>query len=397
MPNPTTHYQIGGSLQLDSPTYVTRRADAELYDGLKSDGITGGDFCYVLNSRQMGKSSLRVRTMARLQAEGVACVAVQMTDIIDEETTPEQFYAGVIDSITQDLNLDFDNEAWWQANQALSLVNRFSKFLATVLLVQVPGNLVIFIDEVDRVLSLPFKVNGFFAAIRECYNKRADVPAFRRLTFALLGVATPSDLIEDKRSTPFNVGRAIELTGFTPEEAQPLAAGLGVANGPEVLGAILQWTGGQPFLTQKVCRLVAAQAANAGAVQLEADGAQMTAEAVTELIQAQVIHNWQSNDEPEHLRTIRDRLVKNEQKAARWLGLYQRIWAEGGLPTDGANTDHIELRLSGLVVERQGWLRVYNPVYREIFNPDWAAQTLANLRSYAGELEAWLASGRADR
>ncbi|MEM6449408.1 MAG: AAA-like domain-containing protein [Cyanobacteria bacterium P01_D01_bin.105] len=386
MPNPTTHYQIGGSLQLDSPTYVTRRADAELYDGLKA-----GEFCYVLNSRQMGKSSLRVRTMARLQAEGVACVAVQMTDIIDEETTPEQFYAGVIDSITQDLSLDFDNEAWWEANASLSLVNRFSKFLATVLLRQVSGNLVIFIDEVDRVLSLPFKVNGFFAAIRECYNKRADVPDFRRLTFALLGVATPSDLIEDKRSTPFNVGRAIELTGFTPAEAQPLTAGLGVANGPAVLAAILNWTGGQPFLTQKVCRLVAAQA-----LAEPSAGAQMSPEAVTDLIQAQVIRNWQSNDEPEHLRTIRDRLVKNEQKAARWLGLYQKIWAEGGLPTDGANTDHIELRLSGLVVERQGWLRVYNPIYREIFNPAWAAQTLANLRSYAGELEAWLASERTD-
>jgi hypothetical protein len=177
-------YQIGGSLQLEAPTYVTRKADYELYEGLRA-----GDFCYVLNCRQMGKSSLRVRVMAQLEAAGVACVAVQMTDIIDEEITPEQFYAGVVDSITQDLALDFDNMAWWEANGHLSLVNRFSKFLETVLLQQVSGHLVIFIDEIDRVLSMPFKVNGFFAAIRECYNKRADNAIYRRLTFALLGAA----------------------------------------------------------------------------------------------------------------------------------------------------------------------------------------------------------------
>ena len=385
-------YQIGGSLQLDAPTYVTRRADEELYDGLSA-----GEFCYVLNCRQMGKSSLRVQTMARLQAAGVACVAVQMTDIIDEEITPEQFYAGVIDSITQDLGLDFDNMAWWEENRELSLVQRFSKFLERVLLVRLTGQVVIFIDEVDRVLSLPFKVNGFFAAIRECYNKRADNPVFRRLTFALLGVATPSDLIEDKRSTPFNVGRAIELTGFTLAEAQPLAGGLPVENSSETLAAILAWTGGQPFLTQKVCRLVADAAGRADATARQPVAVEGSADWVDELIRREVIQNWQSNDEPEHLRTIRDRLLRDEQRSARRLGLYQQILAQDGLPTSSANADHIELRLSGAVVERQGQLRVYNPIYAAIFDAGWAAQKLANLRPYAGAIAAWLRSGREDK
>ena len=50
----------GGSLEVNDPTYVIRQADRDFYDGLKA-----GEFCYVLNSRQMGKSSLRVRTMAK--------------------------------------------------------------------------------------------------------------------------------------------------------------------------------------------------------------------------------------------------------------------------------------------------------------------------------------------
>src|SRR5262249_3756336 len=132
---------------------------------------------------------------------------------------------------------------------------------------------VIFIDEIDVVRSLPFATDEFFAAIRECYNRRVEDPLMERLTFCLLGVASPSDLIRDTRMTPFNIGRRIELTAFTEAEAGPLAAGLldhrdtatrrGTAEGQGgrwargLLKRILYWTGGHPYLTQRLCLAVA--------------------------------------------------------------------------------------------------------------------------------------------
>ncbi|HEY9829528.1 MAG TPA: AAA-like domain-containing protein, partial [Stenomitos sp.] len=315
-PNSDYEYQVGGSLPINAPSYVVRQADSDLYNGLKA-----GAFCYVLNSRQMGKSSLRVRTMQRLQAEGIACASIDITAIGTWDIMPEQWYAGVIDSLVGSLELydRFDLGAWWTENELLPNVQRLSKFIGEVLLQLIPQTLVIFVDEIDSILSLDFNIDDFFAVIRDCYNKRADHPDYRRLTFALIGVATPSDLIQDRRRTPFNIGRAIEMAGFQLEEAEPLEVGLAVkAKNPRaVLQAVLDWTGGQPFLTQKVCKLIL------NAESEIPEGCE--AEWVEELVQKRIISHWESQDEPEHLKTIRDRILRREQRAGRLLGLYQQI------------------------------------------------------------------------
>ena len=55
-------YVVGGTMLPDAPSYVERNADKELFNAL-----TNGEFCYVLTSRQMGKSSLMIRTASRLR------------------------------------------------------------------------------------------------------------------------------------------------------------------------------------------------------------------------------------------------------------------------------------------------------------------------------------------
>src|SRR5471030_564313 len=86
-----TFFVAGGTVPPGSPSYVERVADRELYEYLKS-----GDYAFVLNSRQMGKSSLAVRTIARLAADGIECAFVDLTRLGGATVTPDQWYSGLL-------------------------------------------------------------------------------------------------------------------------------------------------------------------------------------------------------------------------------------------------------------------------------------------------------------
>src|SRR5207302_2133811 len=128
----TSFYVTGGTLRSDAPSYVERQADADLYAGLRR-----GEFCYVLTSRQMGKSSLMNRTAARLREEGVAVALLDLT-AIGQNLSPEQWYGGLLRRLGRQLDPSGDLEEalddFWLEQDRMGPLDRWMEALQQVVL-----------------------------------------------------------------------------------------------------------------------------------------------------------------------------------------------------------------------------------------------------------------------
>ena len=215
-------FVAGGTLRPNTPSYVQRPADNELFNL-----VMAKEYCYVLTARQMGKSSLMIRTARRLRSEGIHSVIIDLTNV-GIEVSIEQWILGLLTQLKRKLRLSVDLEQWWAERNSLGSVQRFTDFIHDVLLQEVDGHVVVFMDEIDTTLNLAFS-DDFFAAIRYLYNARATDPVYEDITFVLLGVAIPADLIKDRSRTPFNIGQPIDLSDFSQADTLVLREGLQAA------------------------------------------------------------------------------------------------------------------------------------------------------------------------
>ena len=327
--SPDQFYVTGGTLPSNAPSYVVRQADTDLYESLRQ-----GEFCYVLNTRQMGKSSLMIRTANRLRSEGNSVAILDLT-AVGQNLNSEQWYGGMLTLLGDQLGLEDELEDFWSENRKLGPMQRWMDAVRQVVLPHAGSgvkSLIIFVDEIDAVRSLPFSADEFFAGIRECYNRRTQDSQFDRLTFCLLGVATPADLIMESRMSPFNIGRRIVVTDFTRQEASALTQGL--PGGAQVLDRVLYWTGGHPYLTQRMCK----------ALSRDAEGVKP---ADVDRICESLFLSKSARETDDNLAFVQNRLLRSEVDIAAMLEMYNDVLGGKSVVDDETNAVIPVLRLSG--------------------------------------------------
>lgn len=377
-------FQPGGALRADA-FYIERPADTELLRAL-----LGGEFCYVLAPRQIGKSSLRARTQARLQTAGVRCAVLDLTTI-GTTASEHEWYASLLGEMADQLGLG-DPSNFWNAHALHTPVARFMSYLRYELLAKLPGPVVIFVDEIDLLRRISIQGEDFLAALRAIYNQRADDATCRRLTVCLIGVATPGELIADPHRTPFNIGQAIALDDFSRSEADAFLPGLlGVTSDAASAGALLdelyRWTEGHPYLMQRLC-----------AALVDSPSTAESAEACVAALIERLFYSTQADPNLSYAE-IRFADAQAPVSMIQKVSLYRRLLFNETVAADRHSRLHSELRLAGLIKDvarpQQGdtVLQVRNLIMARVFNRDWLRQRSADAQ-LTDAMVQWKDAGR---
>jgi serine/threonine protein kinase len=242
-----------GTMELQSPFYVKRNSDDVALAAISRQGVT----ITIKAPRQMGKSSLLIRTMAEARQRGkrVAFIDFQLFDkatLNSAETFFRQFCA----LLTVELEMEDRLEEYWKV--PLGNSQRCSRYLSRHLLANLKLPLVLAMDEVESIFDTEFR-SDFFGMLRTWHNNRATDPIWKQLDLALVTSTEPYQLIENLNQSPFNVGEVIDLQDFTPEQVTHLNQIHGSPLTPGEEQQLMMLIGGHPYLVRRALYLVASQ------------------------------------------------------------------------------------------------------------------------------------------
>jgi len=366
--------------------YVERAADGELFDALIASRI-----CHVLAPRQMGKTSLCIHVQRRLATREVRCAVIDLS-ILGSQVQMEAWYFGLLQELCDALRLPLDPQTFWRQHGHLSPVHRWVRFLGKLVAAS-DAPIVIFIDELDVLLALPFGRDDFLASLRAVHDLRVKEPAYHKLTFCLIGVVAPAYLMADPGRTPFNIGQSIHLGDFSREEIGAFAEVLpGLAGrSDEWLDEIYAWTNGHPYMTQRLCEALVksewAQQSEVRAIDTQVE------EYVTKLF----LRRGRTEDANLSYAERRLEHAYNQARHGALLEQYEELLTRADVEEQPDNPILMELELCGLAavheIDGRRHLAVRNRIFAVVFDQKWIEERHLT-RELAVALRKWQKSDR---
>jgi len=353
MIKPAEFFVVGGPVPPERPCYVEREADRRLEAALRAKRL-----CCVLGPRGIGKSSLLHRAARAQRAAGALVAAIDLNRIAEQgRLLPDGGLRPFAERVATDLALGVDVAAWWDGHESAEDA-RLVAFFWEIVLTNTTAPVVVLLDDFEAALESPLG-GGILGAIGGCRSRRRREPDFARLNFALAGCTTRRALDAQSLGSVIDEAEVVELEDFTAAEAYGLAVAFGGTRelAQALMDRICAWTGGHPYLTQRLARGVART------------GGRL--EDVERVVREQMLSVEAAEKDP-LLSHIRAWLGDASQPARRATRIVQKLAAGRSVeqPADVAVRER--LWLSGAVrVEENDRLKIRNRIVKELVAAGW--------------------------
>lgn len=212
------------------------------------------NYLSLIEPRQQGKTSMINHLMGQFRPLGYVFAYSDLTTL--DRGSESAWYRSLCDWVLRQTSSVTDPKPTITANNG----NTWLEFLRSLSVgAQRTGvRLVLALDEIGAVPEN--WGTQFFSIIRSIYNSRESTPCFKHLTFIVAGAYNPRELIKDPTISSFNVDHRVPLPDFNPSQLSTLVSYLATGDQAAVLTDRLYfWTGGQPFISQRLCRYLAEQ------------------------------------------------------------------------------------------------------------------------------------------
>lgn len=243
----------GGGLDVDDPWYISRQSDYNALRTISQRGVT----LVIKGSRQMGKTSLLVRTINAAIEKGKRCALIDFQMLGQESlVSSTTFFRRFGRAVAEGLDIQSDISVSWDSGLADS--QNLTSYIEKRILQTTDSSIVLAIDEADILFQAQF-IYDFFGMLRSWHNRRAHPlkkEMWKRLDLVLVTSTEPYLFIDRDHESPFNVGEVVLLSDFDADQVRKLNA---LHQCPLFDGEIDQLydlLNGQPYLTRKALYLI---------------------------------------------------------------------------------------------------------------------------------------------
>lgn len=231
-----------GPVPLDSPFYIPR---PPLEEQAYNEILKPGCVLRIKAPKEMGKSSLLNRVLARAEALGYYKVNVnfQQIDGIDLN----KFLRGFCTQVSRGLNLKPNLDEYWDEDIG-SKVN-CTCYFQWYLLENLDRPVVLALNEVNTLFEYPQLAREFLPLLRSWHEEAKQMGVWQQLRLAVV-YSTEVYVPLNINQSPFNVGLPLTIPEFTSQQVKTLASLHGLDWHDGQTERLMELVGGHPLLVR---------------------------------------------------------------------------------------------------------------------------------------------------